>query len=114
MSDAANTRQSRFSGRDGVTAAERDAIPAESDALKKLESESVRSTPDQLVLFSFAAEGQIVSEIAGLPPLTSRSSLELARTAFRRHLEATRRPSNTIESYCYDLQVLEGLTGPIS
>ncbi|HYJ12508.1 MAG TPA: tyrosine-type recombinase/integrase [Thermomicrobiales bacterium] len=113
MTDPPDTRRSKFAGQDGVTAAEREAIPAESDSLQQLEHDSVRSTPDQLALFTFTAEGQTISQLAGLPPLTSRSSLELARTAFRRHLEATRRPANTIESYCYDLQVLEGLTGHI-
>jgi integrase/recombinase XerD len=114
MKEHGDKARSRFSGRDGVTAAERDAIPAEPEALQKLERQADRSAPGQLALFTFTPDDRTMSEVAALPPLTSRSSLELARTAFRRHLETTRRPANTIESYSYDLQVLESLTGPIA
>ena len=113
MSTPSDPKQTRFSGRDGVTAAERDAIPVESDTLQRLEHDSARAIPDQLPLFTPTDDGTSFGPVVSLPALTSRSSLELARTAFRRHLEATRRPANTIESYGYDLQVLEGLTGPI-
>ena len=49
---------------------------------------------------------------AGLPPLQPGSSLDLARSWYRRELEQAGRPTNTVESYCYDLVVLEKLIGP--
>ena len=50
--------------------------------------------------------------LGGLPPLSPESSLDLARSWYRRELEQAGRPSNTVESYCYDLVVLEKLIGP--
>jgi integrase/recombinase XerD len=44
--------------------------------------------------------------------LSAESSLDLARSWYRRELEQAGRPSNTVESYCYDLVVLEKLIGP--
>jgi integrase/recombinase XerD len=49
--------------------------------------------------------------LGGLSPLDPASSLELARAWYRRELEQDHRPRNTIESYCYDLMVLEKLIG---
>ena len=114
MTDDSNQeRRSRFRGRDGVTAEVREAPTPESLELQHLESSSGRHEAEQMSLFTLNETGTPSAEIGGLPPLTSHSSLELARTAFRRHLDAGRRPVNTIEAYSYDLQVLEGLIGPI-
>jgi integrase/recombinase XerD len=115
MSDSSpkNQRQKRFAGRDGVTEAERSVPVPEASPLLELERATAPTRPDQLALFTMSENGDLTTEIAGLPNLTARSSLELARTAFRRHLEASRRPLNTIESYSYDLQVLEGLIGSL-
>ncbi len=103
---------SRFRGRDAVTNHERDLPPSDSAANQRLEDATPRSRPDQLDLFDLTDKGRFVANVGGLPPITARSSLELARTAWRKHLEAQRHPANTIESYCYDLQVFENLIGP--
>jgi integrase/recombinase XerD len=105
---------SRFRGRDGVTAHERDLPPSDNAAMRRLEETAPRSQPDQLDLFNLADDGRFVAAVGGLPPVTARSSLELARTAWRKHLEVQKHPVNTIESYCYDLQVFENLIGPRS
>lgn len=105
--------RSRFRGRDGVTSAEREAPTPESPNLQELESDVDRGGAEQMALFTLTDTGSKSPEIGALPALTSHSSLELARTAFRRHLDAGRRPPNTIEAYSYDLQVLEGLIGSI-
>lgn len=83
---------SRFRGRDGVTTYERDLPPSDNEGFQRLED---------------------AAPVGGLPPITARSSLDLARTAWRKHLEAEKHPRNTIESYCYDLQVFENLIGPL-
>lgn len=108
-----DSRRSRFRGRDGVTADERESPTPESPELQRLESTTSRDDAQQMALFTLAGPGEKTVEVGGLPNLTSRSSLELGRTAFRRYLEANRRPANTIESYSYDLQVLESLIGPV-
>lgn len=105
---------SRFRGRDAVTNHERDLPPSDNAAIQRLEEEAPRVKPDQLDLFNLTDNGRFVANIGGLPPITARSSLELARTAWRKHLEAQKHPANTIESYCYDLQVFENLIGPRS
>lgn len=110
------SHRSRFADRDAVTAQERDAPPAGDAALAALESEAARGRahrPDQLSLdLHTEAKGAFTPEIGGLMPLDAGSSLDLARTWFRRELELARRPRNTIESYTYDLQKLEDLIGP--
>jgi integrase/recombinase XerD len=103
---------SRFRGRDGVTTHERDLPPSDNAANQRLEEAAPRQRPDQLDLFNVADDGRFVSTVGGMPPVTASSSLELARTAWRKHLVAQKHPSNTIESYCYDLHVFENLIGP--
>ena len=103
---------SRFRGRDGVTDDEREQPPYGSEALARIESEARNNRPAQLDLFAVGDGGAFVQEVGGLAPLAARSSLDLARTTYRRHLEALKRPRNTIESYSYDLTVLEHLIGP--
>lgn len=103
---------SRFRGRDGVTSEERDEAPAESSALLEMEADATPARNAQLDLFTLSESGAFVGATGSLPPLTGHASLDLARTAFRRYLETARRPVNTIESYGYDLHVLEQLIGP--
>ncbi len=103
---------SRFRGRDGVTTGERESPPSDSAALAGLEAEASTCRGAQLDLFTVGDGGSYTSDVGGLSPLTARSSLDLARTAYRRHLETLNRPRNTIESYCYDLTILEQLIGP--
>ncbi len=110
--DAHVVRPSRFSGRDGVTQDERDTPPADDELALTLERQAAATVPAQLDLFAAIDAGSWEAEIGGLPPVAAHSSLDLARSAYRRELERRQRPRNTIESYCYDLQVLEDMIGP--
>jgi integrase/recombinase XerD len=103
---------SRFRGRDGVTSDERDSPPVGDAEVAKLEADARERQTAQLDLFSMGDAGTFVTDVGGLSPLTARSSIDLARTAYRLHLHALNRPRNTIESYGYDLHVLEQLIGP--
>jgi integrase/recombinase XerD len=49
--------------------------------------------------------------VADVPALSASSSLEVARWWFRRHLEQSRRPINTIDSYMYDLALFQQSVG---
>ena len=106
-----STGRSRFRGIDGVTIAERDVPLADDPALTTLERSAVRAQPDQLPLFLPGAKGSFSPLLGGMSPLAPDSSLELARAWYRRELEQAHRPRNTVESYCYDLTVLETLIG---
>lgn len=97
---------------DGLTAEVRDRPYTDDPALLALEERFASSTPDQLPLFVPGPAGTFSPALGGLPPLTAHSSLELARAWYRRELEQAGRPTNTVESYCYDLVVLEKLIGP--
>jgi len=105
-------RPARFSGVDGVTQQQRDQPPIDDEAALLLELDAADAVPAQLDLFVSTDPGTWTTEIGGLPPVAAHSSLDLARSEYRRHLERQRRPRNTIESYCYDLQVLEEMIGP--
>ena len=108
----AGVRPSRFSGRDGVTQDQRDRPPVDDERTLVLERDAASMVPSQLDLFATIDAGTWEAEIGGLPPVAAHSSLDLARSAYRRELEHRQRPRNTIESYCYDLQVLEDMIGP--
>ena len=68
--------------------------------------------PDQLPLFAPGPAGAFTPGAGWSARLVRHSSLELARAWYRRELEQAGRPANTVESYCYDLVVLEKLIGP--
>ncbi len=104
-------RPSRFSGRDAVTEEERRLQPSDESALLDWEAESTASQPDQLALFVDGPEGSFTAQVGGVPPLSAGSSLDLARTWYRKELELSRRPHNTVEAYSYDLMVLRQLIG---
>jgi integrase/recombinase XerD len=97
--------------RDGLTIAEREQLFTTDPTLLELEREAAERMPDQLSLFAPGPGGQMTPLLGGLPALEPVSSLELARAWYRRELEQGKRPKNTIESYCYDLMVLEKLIG---
>ncbi len=111
-----DARRSRFADRDAVTAEERGRPPVDDAVLLALEQDAARDAasrkPDQLALdLKTDVKGEFTAGISGLVPLDAGSSLDLARTWFRRELELAHRPRNTIESYSYDLMVLEDLIG---
>jgi integrase/recombinase XerD len=97
---------------DGLTTVDRERPYSDNPALLAREEQFAREAPDQLPLFAPGPAGAFAPVFRGLPPLSSHSSLELARAWYRRELEQAGRPVNTIESYCYDLVVLEKLIGP--
>lgn len=99
-------------GRDGVTSDEREQPLTSFPPLLEMEHTAAEGKPDQLPLFSPTPTGGFEPTLAGLTPLAANSSLDLARSWYRRELEQAKRPKNTIESYCYDLTVLEHLIGP--
>jgi len=106
-------RHSRFRGRDGVTADERDQPPGNLPGARQAEQHAHQQRPDQLPLFTHLPESRYDKTLpTDLPPLTAGSSLALARSWYRHTLERANRPENTIESYSYDLTVLENLIGP--
>jgi hypothetical protein len=111
------TASSRQPGRerrhpvDGLTTAERERPHSDDPRLLAVE-EAFAAAPDQLPLFAPGPGGAFTPVLGGLPTLTAQSSLDLARAWYRRELEQAGRPINTIESYCYDLAVLEKLIGP--
>ena len=99
---------------DGLTTAQRERPYTENPALLAREERFAAESPDQLPLFAPGPAGTFRPALGGLPPLSAGSSLDLARSWYRRELEQAGRPSNTVESYCYDLVVLEKLIGPKS
>ena len=110
---------SRFRGKDGVTSEERQKPPAGSQRLLEFEERARAARPQQPPLFDVDAAlagaarvPPVFSDVARLPQLDPHSSLDLARSWYRRELEQARRPKNTIESYSYDLHLLEHLIGP--
>ena len=71
------------------------------------EAKSKQAKPVQPPLFTLTARGELTEPVADIPALTARSSLDVARWWFRRHLEQQRRPINTIDSYMYDLALFQ-------
>ncbi|MGA7670465.1 MAG: tyrosine-type recombinase/integrase [Nitrolancea sp.] len=63
-------------------------------------------------LFQLGPDGRMRGHVAVMPDLTPRSGLDVARYWYRRHLEQSGHPSNTVNSYSYDLSVFELLIGP--
>lgn len=68
--------------------------------------------PVQPPLFELGQDGRVRGHVAIVPELNSDSSLEIARYWYRRYLEQSGHPRNTVNSYSYDLAVLEMLIGP--
>jgi integrase/recombinase XerD len=97
---------------DGLTTDERERPYSDDPALLLEEERFADSAPAQLALFAPGPAGTFSPVLGGLSPLSGDSSLDLARAWYRRELEQAGRPSNTVESYCYDLVVLERLIGP--
>ncbi|RIK40783.1 MAG: integrase [Chloroflexi bacterium] len=62
-------------------------------------------------LFDLSSNGAFGPRISGVGPLTPTSQLPVARFWYRRHLEQSQHPKNTVESYLYDLSVLEQTIG---
>lgn len=79
------------------------------------EVEDTASIPDpplQPPLFEVTGSGAYAPQISSVNVLTPTSALPVASYWFRRHLEQSQHPRNTVESYLYDLRLFEELTGP--
>lgn len=76
------------------------------------ESDSPPSRAQQPALFDLGQDGRLRGHVGLLPDLTARSSLDVARYWYRRHLEQSGHPRNTVNSYSYDLSRFEDLIGP--
>jgi integrase/recombinase XerD len=68
-------------------------------------------TAVQPPLFDVSAPGAFTPRISGIGALAPSSQLPVARYWYRRHLEQSQHPKNTVESYLYDLAVLEQTIG---
>jgi integrase/recombinase XerD len=62
-------------------------------------------------LFDVSSPGAYAPRISGVAALTPQSPLPVARYWFRRYLEQSQHPRNTIESYLYDLSIFEQVVG---
>src|SRR4051812_5934160 len=80
---------------DGLTTAERERPYTENPALLAREERFAAALPDQLPLFAPGPAGTFRPVLGGLPPLSAESSLDLARSWYRRELEQAGRPFNT-------------------
>lgn len=109
---AASGRLRRGAARDGQTAAEREQPYTDDPRLLALEATAAAEAPNQLPLFVPGAQGNLTPVLGGIGALEPSSSLEVARAWYRRELEQARRPRNTVESYSYDLSLLQDQVGP--
>jgi integrase/recombinase XerD len=67
--------------------------------------------PSQPPLFEVTGRGSYTPLISGVGPLQPTSALPVARYWYRRRLEQSQHPRNTIESYLYDLAIFEQIVG---
>ncbi len=63
-------------------------------------------------LFELGSDGRLRGHVGVMPDLTTQSGLDVARYWYRRYLEQSGHPRNTVNSYSYDLSVFELLIGP--
>jgi integrase/recombinase XerD len=68
--------------------------------------------PEQPTLFTVDTNGKLTPGVALMRELTPEATLTLGRYWFRRFLEQSGHPKNTIESYSYDLALFEERIGP--
>jgi integrase/recombinase XerD len=87
-------------------------VPADRDDAPTGALHDPSSPPVQPPLFEITSQGSYTAHIGGVGALTSSSPLPVAAFWFRRYLEQSQHPPNTIESYLYDLRIFEQLVGP--
>ena len=77
-----------------------------------------RSEPDagqrvyQPTLFETSGRMRLVGNVGQINDLAPDSSLDIARFWYRRYLEQSGYPRNTVNSYSYDLSILNSIIGP--
>jgi integrase/recombinase XerD len=62
-------------------------------------------------LFEGGGRARLIGNVGMLNDLTPTSSLDIARYWYRRYLEQAGYPKNTVNSYSYDLSILNSLIG---
>ncbi|MEX2426382.1 MAG: site-specific integrase [Thermomicrobiaceae bacterium] len=62
-------------------------------------------------LFESGGRARLLGHAGQINDLTPHSSLDIARYWFRRYLEQSGYPRNTVDSYSYDLSILNSLIG---
>jgi integrase/recombinase XerD len=72
--------------------------------------------PDETVfqpsLFESTGPVRLLGNVGQVNDLTPDSSLDIARFWYRRYLEQSGYPKNTVNAYSYDLSILNSLIGP--
>jgi integrase/recombinase XerD len=63
-------------------------------------------------LFESAGRARLVGHTGQIADLTPSSSFDIARYWFRRYLEQSGYPRNTVDAYSYDLAILNSMIGP--
>ncbi len=66
----------------------------------------------QPALFEVGGRARLLGHAGQINDLTPQSSLDIARYWYRRYLEQAGYPRNTVDSYSYDLSILNGMIGP--
>lgn len=74
-------------------------------------NEDTAGPPLQPRLFDEVGRGSLGPRISSVGPLGPESKLPVARYWYRRHLEQSQHPANTISSYLYDLSIFEQIIG---
>lgn len=116
MSDASFPQSVYPSGCQGRLDTLKDGIMATPD--ETVSSTSVdqeyptRERVSQPPLFELGQDGRLRGHVALVPDLGPQSSLDVARYWYRRWLEQSGHPRNTVNSYSYDLSIFEMLIGP--
>lgn len=65
----------------------------------------------QPVLFESGGRARLLGHAGQINDLTPTSSLDIARYWYRRYLEQSGYPRNTVDSYSYDLSILNSMIG---
>jgi integrase/recombinase XerD len=89
-------------------AGETNDLAADADVVTRADEHPSSMQPP---LFDVAGPGSFAPRLAGVNALTSTSPLPVARWWYRRHLEQSGHPRNTVESYLYDLAIFEQVIG---
>ncbi len=75
---------------------------------KRIDAEQAVFQPS---LFDSGGRARLIGHVGQINDLTPDSSLDIARYWYRRYLEQSGYPHNTVKSYCYDLAILNSLIG---
>lgn len=75
---------------------------------KRIDAEQAVFQPS---LFDSGGRARLIGHVGQINDLEPESSLDIARYWYRRYLEQSGYPHNTVKSYCYDLAILNSLIG---